>query len=154
MSAHGVEGIVLRNATASDLQGASSLLEASGLPLDGVAEAFGHFVVAEEGGRLAGVAGLEIHGRDGVLRSVAVDPEFRGRGVGARLSERVITTAREAGLRRVYLLTTTAETYFPRLGFRPIPREDASPEVQGSVEFREACPQSAVAMVLDLEGVG
>lgn len=154
MTLPGVDGIVVREATSADLQGASRLLEASRLPLHGVVEAFGHFVVAEEGGRLVGVAGLEVYGQDGVLRSVAVDPALRGRGVGARLSERVIADARGAGLRRVYLLTTTAETYFPRHGFRIIPREDAAPEVQGSVEFREACPQSAIAMVLDLEAVG
>lgn len=154
MSPTSVDGIVVRKATAADLPGASRLLEASGLPLDGVVEAFGHFVVAEEGGRLVGVGGLEIHGPDGVLRSVAVEPALRGRGVGARLSERLIADARDAGLSRMYLLTTTAETYFPRHGFRPIPREEASPEVRGSVEFREACPQSAIAMVLDLEEAG
>ena len=56
-----------------------------------------------------------------------------------------------AGLRRLYLLTTTAEEYFPRYGFRRIPRESASPAARESVEFREACPASAVTMVLELE---
>ena len=67
------------------------------------------------------------------------------------MTERVLESARAAGLRRLYLLTTTAEDYFPRHGFRPVPRESASPEVRSSVEFRDACPASAVAMVRDLE---
>nr|NIP60748.1 GNAT family N-acetyltransferase [Gemmatimonadota bacterium]NIR77456.1 GNAT family N-acetyltransferase [Gemmatimonadota bacterium]NIT85980.1 GNAT family N-acetyltransferase [Gemmatimonadota bacterium]NIU29800.1 GNAT family N-acetyltransferase [Gemmatimonadota bacterium]NIU34822.1 GNAT family N-acetyltransferase [Gemmatimonadota bacterium] len=112
---------------------------------------FAGFVVAEAAGRLVGVAGLEVHGRDGVLRSVVVSPDLRGRGVGARLTRWVLDSAREIGLRRLYLLTTTAEDYFPRHGFRPVERSETPPEVQESVEFREACPGSAVAMVLRLE---
>lgn len=141
----------LRRARAADLDAVEALLRDEGLPLDGVAQALTGFVVAEVDGTLAGVAGLEVHGSDGVLRSVAVVPGLRGRGLGARLTGRVLRQARDAGLRRVYLLTTTAEGWFPRLGFRVIPREEASPEARRSIEFREACPASAVAMVLDLE---
>lgn len=141
----------VRRARPSDLRAAESLLVAADLPLEGVRESFEHFVVAEHDGVLAGVAGLEMHGRDGVLRSVAVDSARRGEGLGGLLTHRVIEHARGAGLRRLYLLTTTAEGYFPRLGFRIIARDDASPEVRQSVEFREACPASAVAMALDLE---
>lgn len=140
----------LRPAGPSDLGAVARLLEASALPTAGVAEALDGFVVAELGDRLVGVAGLETHGPDGVLRSVAVDPAARGTGLGGRLTARVVEGAREAGLRRLYLLTTTAEGYFPRHGFRRIDRADVSEAVRGSVEFREACPATAVAMVKDL----
>lgn len=142
---------VLRSAEPADLERLTGFLEAAALPTAGVAAALGGFVVAESDGRMAGVAGLEVHGRDGVLRSVAVDPSLRSRGLGARLTERMLERARATGLRRVYLLTTTAEDYFPRHGFRRISREAASPDVQRSVEFRESCPASATTMVLNLE---
>lgn len=145
------EGPVLRAAGAADLDPVRRLLEDAGLPTAGVADPVTRLVVAEEDGALVGVAGLEVHGRNGVLRSVAVDPSMRGRGLGRRLTDRVLETARESGLRRIYLLTTTAEKYFPRLGFRRADRDGAPDEVRRSVEFREACPASAVAMVLDLE---
>lgn len=141
----------IRPAGPADLEAVVRLLEASDLPTAGVDEALPRFLVAALGDRLVAVAGLEVHGSDGILRSVAVDPTFRGRGLGGRLTERIVGDAREAGLRRLYLLTTTAEEYFPRHGFRRIGREDAPPDVQRSVEFREACPASAVAMALDLE---
>jgi len=141
----------LRGASTADLPAVEALLSAAGLPLTGVAEAIDRFVVAEDRDDLVGVAGLEVHGPDGVLRSVAVSPAQQGRGLGARLTERVVASARAAGLRRLYLLTTTAESYFPRHGFRRIERESASSAVRESVEFREACPASAVAMVLELE---
>lgn len=144
-------GAVLRKARPEELAAVDGLLAAAGLPTVGVAEALDGFVVAEEADALVGVAGLEVHGDEGVLRSVAVAPSRRGSGVGARLTEAVLESARDAGLRRVWLLTTTAEGYFPRHGFRPAEREAASAAVRQSVEFREACPASAVAMVLELE---
>lgn len=144
---------MLRDAVPADLPAVLGLLGAVELPAAGVAEHVSGFVVAAEGGALVGVAGLESHGRDGLLRSVAVVRDRRGSGLGGRLTRRVVEAARAAGLRRLYLLTTTAEDYFPRHGFRRIDRRDVSAEVQESVEFREVCADSAVAMVLDLEEV-
>jgi N-acetylglutamate synthase-like GNAT family acetyltransferase len=140
----------VRTATADDYPAIARLLEEAGLPTAGVADALAGFVVAEEGGALVGVAGLEVHGRDGVLRSVAVAPRVGGSGLGGLLTERILDDARRAGLRRLYLLTTTAADYFPRYGFRVVERDSASPEVRASVEFRDVCPASAVAMALDL----
>lgn len=140
----------IRSARPEDRDGVLGLLAEVGLPTAEVAEWLSDYVVAEDDGRIVGVAGLEIHGSDGVLRSVAVDPAYRGGGLGGRLAATVIASARRAGLRHLYLLTETAEGYFPAFGFRPIARDDASPAVQDSVEFREACPDDAVAMVLDL----
>ena len=50
----------------------------------------------------------------------------------------------------MYLLTTTAERYFARFGFVQIARDDVPGAVQQSVEFREACPASAVVMRTEL----
>lgn len=140
----------IRSARPEDETGVLLLLREAGLPTDEVGEWLPRYVVAEEGGEIVGVAGLEVHGDDGVLRSVVVEPSRQGSGLGGRLAATIIASARQAGLRRLYLLTTTAESYFPRHGFRPIPRDEASPAVRESVEFQEACPDSAVAMVLEL----
>ena len=140
----------VRRARPDDLQGVLALLDADALPRAGVAEAFDHFQVIEVGGRIVAVAGLEVHGNDGVLRSVAVHPNFRGRAWGSRLTEAAIRSARSAGLSRLYLLTTTAEDFFPRFGFRRTERDAAPAAIRASVEFAEACPASAVAMVLEL----
>lgn len=143
--------VSIRPARPADLRAIGELLEGADLPTVGVDDHLPGFMVAEAAGRLVGLAGLEVHGGDGLLRSVVVDPAFRGTGLGARLTQRALDAARAAELGRVYLLTTTAEDYFPRYGFRRIRRDDASPEVKRSVEFREACPASAVAMVLHLD---
>lgn len=139
-----------RSATADDLPAILALLEADGLPAAGVAEALATFRVVEDDGRIVGVAGLEVRGSDGVLRSVAVDPSRRGEGLGRHLVEAVLAEARRRGLTHLYLLTTTAQDWFPRHGFRVVERESASPAVRASVEFAEACPATAVAMRLTL----
>lgn len=144
------ETLEIRNAATADLEAVETLLEASELPVVEVAEWLDRYVVARDADRIVGVAGLEVHGSDGILRSVAVDPSHRGRGLGDRLTAAVIERARSEGLRRLYLLTTTAEDYFGRRGFRRIAREAASEDARKSVEFREACPASAAVMELEL----
>ncbi len=152
----------LRAATAADLPAVERLLAASGLPTAGVAAVFAaapaDFVVADDPdapGELAAVAGLEVC-RDGtryanaLLRSVAVQPAWRRHGLGQALVRQVVCRAEERGLRALYLLTMTAEHYFPRFGFEQIERDTVPAEIAATLEFRSACPASAVAMARPL----
>jgi len=130
-----------------DLRGALDLLGRSELTGQDVAEGWGHyFVVREDDGRVVGVAGLEVHGADGLLRSVAVDAEYRGQGLAAALVEAAVERARRVSLRAVYLLTTTARDYFARHGFADCPREEAPAAIRESWEFRTGCPSTAAFM--------
>jgi amino-acid N-acetyltransferase len=130
-----------------DLRGALDLLGRTELTDQDVAERWGHyFVVREDDGRVVGVAGLEIHGEDGLLRSVAVDADYRGQGLAASLVEAALERAKRVQLRSVYLLTTTARDYFARCGFVDCPREEAPPAIRESWEFRAGCPSTAAFM--------
>lgn len=146
----GVTGVTVRAAKPADEGAVLRLLEAEALPTAEVSRWLDGFVVAEVDGEVVGAAGLEEHGADGLLRSVVVARAHRGRGIAAALTEAVLTVARASGLRAVYLLTTTAASWFPRFGFRTIARARASDDVRASVEFMEACPASATVMVLEL----
>jgi amino-acid N-acetyltransferase len=141
----------LRGATMGDLDAVEALLRANELPLDGVAAALERFVVAEADGRIVGVAGLEVCCRNALLRSVAVDSAWRSRGLGRALVTRVIADAEARGIRALYLLTTSAEQYFPSLGFRRIARDEVPDDVRATDEFRSACPATATAMERRLE---
>lgn len=130
-----------------DLRGALDLLGRSELTEQDVAERWGHyFVVREDDGRVVGVAGLEVHGEDGLLRSVAVDPDYRSQALGASLVEAAMERAQRLKLRDVYLLTTTARDYFARHGFADCSRDTAPLPVRESWEFRSGCPQTAAFM--------
>jgi amino-acid N-acetyltransferase len=138
--------VSLRRAASSDQEVVARLLRDLELPTDGVSAWLDHFWVAEYQGRVVGVAGMEQYGDSGLLRSVAVAQEWRGTGVGRRLVERVLEEGRTSGVRDVYLLTTTAEHYFPRLGFACVDRDCVPAALHASAEFTGACPASAVVM--------
>ena len=143
-----------RPATAADAAAVERLLSACDLPTAGVAEILAShpddFLVvdAERGrrGELDAVAGLEVRGDNALLRSVAVSPRLRGTGVGQALVQRLVDGAEARGLHGLYLLTTTAERWFPRFGFEPIDRAMVPAEIAGTVAFRSACPASAAVM--------
>lgn len=136
----------LRDATTGDLRAVENLLSASDLPIDGVAENFSSFLVAEDKGKVIGAIGLEQFGSAALLRSAAVSPEYRGTGVGQQLVERLLERAVKDGIDELYLLTTTAEDYFPRFGFARTTRSAVPHAVKASAEFHGACPDSAVVM--------
>jgi amino-acid N-acetyltransferase len=135
----------IRAADPADLAAIEGLLTVSGLPLDGVRDALDGFVVAQSGDDIVGVAGLEVCRDNALLRSVAVLPEWRSHG-RARARHARDLDAEARGLHALYLLTTTAERYFPSFGFQQIAREDVPEDVRQTAEFQSACPASATVM--------
>jgi amino-acid N-acetyltransferase len=129
-----------------DLLEVHRLLERHKLPLAGVDEHVQTMLVARDGERIVGTAALELYDDAALLRSVAVEPMRRGRGLGRQLIEAALSLAQRHGATTVFLLTTTAERYFPRFGFETIARADVPASVQSSIEFRGACPASAIVM--------
>lgn len=140
----------IQTAKRTDLPDIRALLEESALPIAGIADHVETAIVAREGAALAGCAAVEIYGAAGLLRSVAVAPALRGTGLGRRLTADALSLAQSRGVRTVYLLTTTADRFFPRFGFVPIERHELDPALRASEELRGACPASAVAMRLAL----
>ena len=138
-------------ATSADLPALLELLGQSALPTAGLADHLDTTLVAHEAGHVVGSAALELYGTTALLRSVAVAPGLRGRGLGQELTRHALALARRRKIRTVYLLTETAGGFFPRFGFRAISRDTVDPAVQRSVEFTSACPTSALAMAAELE---
>ncbi len=133
-----------------DLAPALELLRRSDLPDKGVADAFGHYFVVHDDGQLVALAGLELCGEDGLLRSVVVEPEYRGQGIAGKLVEATVERARRLKLRALYLLTTTARDYFARRGFADCPRDQAPEAIRASWEFSSGCPASSAFMKREL----
>ena len=141
----------IRPAANADLAAVEALLAASGLPTDGVAESLDGFFVAEQNGALVGVIGVEQCCREyGLLRSTAVAADWQGRGVGRRLVERAIAESEARGTKALYLLTMTAEHYFPSFGFVETTREHVPAEVRATTEFASLCPSTSTVMELEL----
>lgn len=133
-------------ATDRDLPEIRALLERVHLPIAGVDEHLRTMLVAKEGERIVGTAALELYADGALLRSVAVEPHQQGKQLGHQLTNAALDLATTHGATTVFLLTTTAERFFPRFGFEPIPREAVPRSVRESVEFQSACPASAIVM--------
>jgi len=140
--------ITISAANAADLSAIKDLLNANSLPIDGVDEHWKTFVVARDGARIVGCGGSEAYQFTALIRSVAVAGDYRSKGVGRRIVRQLIDRLASRGIREFYLLTTTAEEYFRKRGFKTIDRDEVHPQLLSSREFQGACPDSAVCMRL------
>ena len=122
------------------------LLTASALPVQDLDTAAVAFLVADDDRVLAGVVGVQAFGDVGLLRSLAVRPEYRRTGIGDRLVAAAERDAQARGLRQLVLLTQTAADFFTKRGYRPIERAQAPTGVQASAEFQSLCPASAACL--------
>jgi amino-acid N-acetyltransferase len=139
--------IRIDRATPADAEALLALMQRAHLPADGLASHLDAAFVARDGERVVGSAAIELYADGGLLRSVAVDEEHRGTGLGNRLTAAAIDEAQRRRLPALYLLTTTAERFFPRFGFERITRDEVPASVKESIEFRETCCASAVVML-------
>jgi amino-acid N-acetyltransferase len=142
--------IEIGGARQEELPDILALLDECGLPKEGLAPHLSTTLVARDGNQIVGSSALEMYGESALLRSVAVKPSFRGQGLGRRLTRAGLDLAKHHQVTAVYLLTETAGTFFPRLGFKSIPRSDVPEKVQRSVEFATLCPNTAIAMEISL----
>ena len=106
-----------------------------------------HFFVVREKGDFVGVVGVQILGRFGLLRSLAVDPRWRRRGVGLHLTDKAEEYATSMKIEALYLLTMTAEGFFAGRGYQRVERTSVPASIQGTAEFKRLCPVTAVCMV-------
>ncbi|MBS1523418.1 MAG: GNAT family N-acetyltransferase [Bacteroidetes bacterium] len=130
--------------------GIIALLLSEKLPISDLPSTLKNFLVMTEDKEVTGVVGLETYGSYGLLRSLAVHPDFRRQNIAGKLVEHVEKLAAAEGLKSIFLLTETAPGYFSHKGYKTIPRFEMPAEVQQSSEFSHVCPQSAIAMKKDL----
>jgi amino-acid N-acetyltransferase len=137
----------LRVAAPADRESVVTLLVQAGLPAaDITAAGLRDFFVAFDAGSVIGAIGLERHGVHGLLRSLAVAPDWRGRGLGTALVEAIESKARALDLRTLSLLTETAVAFFSVRGYTAIPRAQAPAVLQKSGEFTTLCPAGSTCM--------
>lgn len=136
----------LTEADPDDGPGIERLLRAADLPTEDLDSSPVRLFVARDDGQVVGVGGIERYGTDALLRSVAVPDERRGNGYGTGIYHGIEARARDEGIERLYLLTTTADGFFADLGFEVAARDDAPAAIRGTTEFRELCSDAATCM--------
>jgi amino-acid N-acetyltransferase len=141
-----MSGVNVERATPQDRAAIEALLAANQLPTAGLQASLETALVARAGNRAIGCAALEVYPSGVLLRSVAVDAAWRGRGIGHQLTTAGLDLARSLGADAAFLLTTTAGEFFPRFGFARVENAEVPDDVKQSIEFRSACPSSALVM--------
>ncbi|MCV7178816.1 amino-acid N-acetyltransferase [Mycolicibacterium sphagni] len=113
-------------------------------------EAVQEFWVAEHNGEVVGCGALHVLWADlGEVRTVAVDPKVKGRGIGHTIVDQLLTVARELQLQRLFVLTFETD-FFTKHGFAEIEGTPVTSEV-----YDEMCRSYdiGVAEFLDLSYV-
>ncbi|BBY16523.1 amino-acid N-acetyltransferase [Mycolicibacterium litorale] len=150
------EEVTVRRARTSDVPAIKGLVDiyAGRILLEknlvNIYEAVQEFWVAEIDDELIGCGALHVLWADlGEVRTVAVHPKVRGRGVGHRIVARLLDVARELRLQRIFVLTFEVE-FFARHGFTEIDGTPVTAEV-----YEEMCRSydTGVAEFLDLSYV-
>ena len=143
-------GIQQHIVSGDDFQHLRSALEVSGLPSADVSFPGRTFYRFELEGRLIGFGGIERYAEDGLLRSLVVVPELRGKGFGARLLAQMESLASAAGIKRLHLLTTSATEFFKAQGYRLTERVLAPEPIAATEQFAMLCPSTADYLIRDL----
>lgn len=114
-------------------------------------EAIRDFYVFVEDGRVVGAAALNICWEDlAEVRSLVVDENHNGRGIGRYLVEACIAEARQLGIGRVFALTYQ-QAFFEKLGFQVIEKSELPQKIWGDcikcAKFPE-CDEIALSLSL------
>jgi len=137
-----------RDAKQTDLQNIMEILQLSNLPSEDCAEHLRNFIIVQDEEKIIGIGGLEVYGTFGLLRSVAVVPVYRGRGIGKIIYKAIEEKAVSIGVNTLFLLTESAETYFSRFGFTVKARNEVPTPIVQTRQFKYLCPSSAKVMYL------
>ena len=147
-----IQNIQYRLAAESQVAEIMDLLNNNSLPINDILENKIEFIVATSGdNKIVGCIGLERYVYDGLLRSFAVDKEYRNQKIGNALYNRLLSFSEQSGITILHLLTTSAEKYFSQKGFIVVKREKAPNSIRKTTEFSSLCPSSSTYMLLDLE---
>ncbi len=126
-------------------------------PLSEIYDFLRDFLVWEENGRVLGTAALHVDWKDlAELRSLAIEPEAQGRGIGTELVRRCLDEARELGIARVFALTYRPR-FFERFGFAECSKDELPRKIWSECvrcpKFPE-CDETALMIRLDADTPG
>jgi amino-acid N-acetyltransferase len=146
-----VSGII-RKALETDFREIVQILKLNNLPTAGIQQHIHQFLVREIKSNnstqsyIEGCVGLELYGKNALLRSLAVHPQYQNQGIGSKLLYSIIQNAKLMEIKDLFLFTTTAEGYFKKHNFSSVSRDDVPIDIKESLEISNACPSTAICM--------
>jgi amino-acid N-acetyltransferase len=128
----------------SSIEEVTGLLAESALPVADieVSSALKFFGI-RDAGVLVALVGLELYPPFCLLRSLAVRPAFRRRGLARELVAYAESRSAAQGVETLFLLTTTAPQFFLGLGYASASRDEAPSVIRATSQFSNLCPASS-----------
>ena len=147
------EEFKIKRFSTTDKQEMLDLLSGAELPVEDLTDKImKNFMVARgKDNTIIGVVGIEMYQENGLLRSLLVQPAYRGKGLGSKLTREIESIARSNGIKTLYLLTMTAADFFPKFEYQVVPRDRTPESIQNTAEFNSLCPVSAVCLCKTLD---
>ena len=127
-------------AAGNDIPFITALLLDAELPPDDLERWIDNFRLLSVEGKTVGCIGLEIWGKVRLLRSFVISEDYRSKGLGIKLYNRLMALAKEMKLSTVLLLVKGASIFFEKNGFKFIDRNEVPESVKKSIQFKlEEC---------------
>jgi len=121
-------------------------LKSLDLVFEDIEEHIENFLIIKKNSSIIGCSAVENYEKVGLLRSVGVDPNYQGQGLGKLITNHSIGFAKDLGIKELYLLTDTAKDFFKKFGFEVVSRETVDNQIKQTYEYRKGCPETSNIM--------
>jgi protein-tyrosine-phosphatase/N-acetylglutamate synthase-like GNAT family acetyltransferase len=137
------EKIEAEEISPSDVQFRDALRAAS-LPVEDLDQSQGtYFRFYDQEGAPVGYGGIELYGKNALLRSIAVPEHLQKRGHGSAITRLLLRLAEAQGAESAYLLTTDVAPFFGKLDFHQVERTAVPVEILATPQASRLCPSTA-----------
>lgn len=143
--------ILFKNASPAQAPDLIEFLQNANLLTSDLPSDLSGFILAFDGEKIVGSAGMELLKNRGLLRSVAVAETHRNQQLGQQLFTAALDHARSHQVREVFLITNNADQYFAKNGFQPVDRSAVPDEISQTAQFSSLCPSTAIVMKLEFD---
>lgn len=140
----------LEPAKASDFTALTDQLREVNLPYEDLPPSLDNFLLIKAEDKVIASVGLEIYGAYALLRSLATSYGLGDKGLANNLFDEAILLAKRNEVKEAFLITSSANKYFERRGFKQVEREKAPDEIKNTSQFKGVCPASATIMTLKI----
>ncbi len=126
------------------------LLNESGLPTTDVNEPGVKLFCIINQGEVIVSGGYQLLGNYALIRSLAVKERFKGKYLGELMLKYLLDECSERSVKKVFLLTTTAEAYFVKHGFSTVDCDEVPEIIKQTSEFSSLCPATAIVLTKEI----
>jgi amino-acid N-acetyltransferase len=136
-------------ASQNSFAAAVNLLQDCGLPTEDINPGTQLFVM-EDGDKVIGTVAVEYDWNDALLRSLSVEEGYRDKGIGKQLVDFAEDYVKKQGVLTIFLLTTTADDFFLKRGYKKTDRATVPGFIKNTSEFSVTCSSAATLMKKEL----